>query len=284
MVTTKPFATVSYNTEAFLLDLLKSLTSSHKIEFWAFVHHMPEDDEGGRKEHIHLYIEPSKRIDTAVLRDEFKELDVTRPQDPLSCLPFRSSKFQDWYMYACHDREYLAQKAEKRRYHYKREDFKVSDEDAFNYLIKTIDLSELSPVRRLKQFRDSGMTFNQAVSQGLVPLPQLSNYKKVWDILSQPASQDYTDRGGRSNHEQDQDQDQDQGRLPDHQEQDQDQDEEVRRLYRQFNHFEDQGVCSNCGEVFPMDQLEDISEDDDPNTPKYFLCRRCSKYLFANTV
>lgn len=283
MVTTKPFSTVSYNTEAFLLDLLKSLTLSHKIEFWAFVHHMPEDDEGGKKEHIHLYIEPSKRIDTSVLRDEFKELDVTRPNDPLSCLPFRSSKFQDWYMYACHDREYLAQKAEKRRYHYKREDFKVSDEDAFNFLIKTIDLSELSPVRRLKQFKDSGMTFNEAVSQGLVPLPQLTNYKKVWEIISQPVSQDCTDRNGRPNHEQDQDQDQDQDHtIRISRSGSDDQDQEVSHLYKRFNHLDQQGVCCNCGDIYPLDQLEDIDEDDSPG--KYLLCRRCFKNVFANTV
>lgn len=201
MVTTKPFSTISYNSIEFLRSVLSTLASAHKIEFWAFIHHMPEDDEGGKKEHIHVYIEPSKRIDTSLLRDEFDELDPNNLEKPLGVLPFRSSKFQDWYMYALHDREYLAQKGESRRYHYKPEDVVASDVDALNYLIKTIDLSELSPVRRLKQFYNAGMTFNEAVARGLVPLPQFSNYQKVWAIIA--GQVDGTDRNGRPGHDED---------------------------------------------------------------------------------
>lgn len=110
MRTTKPIATISFNSPAFLKLKLEELTKAGKISFWAFIPHKPEDDEAGTKEHNHLYAEPSKMMQTDDLKAELLEFDPEHPDKPKGCLPFRTSKFADWYLYGLHDKRYLASK------------------------------------------------------------------------------------------------------------------------------------------------------------------------------
>lgn len=85
MKTIKPIATVSWNTEEFLVKQLNNLVNDHVILFWFYVKHFAESDE--KKEHIHLYLEPDIRVDTNELRSNFEELpscdssckDIIRP-------------------------------------------------------------------------------------------------------------------------------------------------------------------------------------------------------------
>ena len=67
--TTKPIATISFNSPDFLRTKLEELRDAGRISFWAFIEHKPEDDEGGKKSHCHLYIEPSKMLQTDDLKD-----------------------------------------------------------------------------------------------------------------------------------------------------------------------------------------------------------------------
>lgn len=106
MATQKPISTISYNSEAFLVEKLQSLYDSHIIQAWQYIKHKGED---GDKDHIHLRIEPNKRIDPMELTEMFKEFEKGKDK-PLGVRPWRNSKEEDWFLYAVHDSDYLSLK------------------------------------------------------------------------------------------------------------------------------------------------------------------------------
>lgn len=102
-MTDRPISTVSYNTEPFLLAKLKELTDAHIIQSWSYIKHVGED---GDKDHIHLRMEPNRRIDKMTIKEYFEEPDPDC-ELPLGCLPFRPSKEEDWMLYVVHDSTYM---------------------------------------------------------------------------------------------------------------------------------------------------------------------------------
>lgn len=104
MATQKPISTISYNSEAFLVEKLQNLYDAHIIQAWQFITHKGED---GDKDHIHLRIEPNKRIDPMELTEMFKEYEKGKDK-PLGVRPWRQSKEEDWFLYAVHDSDYLS--------------------------------------------------------------------------------------------------------------------------------------------------------------------------------
>ena len=103
MATQKPISTISYNSEAFLVEKLQSLYDAHIIQAWQYIKHKGED---GDKDHIHLRIEPNRRIDPMELTEMFKEFEKDKDK-PLGVRPWRNSKEEDWFLYAVHDSDYL---------------------------------------------------------------------------------------------------------------------------------------------------------------------------------
>lgn len=103
MATNKPISTISYNTEKFLVDKLESWYKAHIIQCYQYIKHKGED---GDKDHIHLRIEPNRRIDPMDLTQELIEPDPKNDK-PLRCRPWRPSKEEDWFLYAIHDSQYL---------------------------------------------------------------------------------------------------------------------------------------------------------------------------------
>lgn len=127
MATQKPISTISYNTEAFLREKLDSWVESHIIQAYQYICHVGED---GDKNHIHVRVEPNKKLDPMDLSDLLKEY-VKGNDKPLGVRPWRQSKEEDWYLYAVHDPDYLKLKygggdrGEKLPYQW--QDIKVSD-------------------------------------------------------------------------------------------------------------------------------------------------------------
>lgn len=195
MRTTKPISTISFNSPDFLAIKLTELTQSKIISFWSFVPHLPEDDEGGKKNHIHLYIEPSKMIQTEELRDELREPDFSTGK-PLGCLAFHTSKFGDWYLYGLHDPAYLMSKGQSRKYHYKHEDFITNDPDNLTFNVRTIDMLSVSPYQALIDAQRQGLTFSEYFSRGTIPLPQLALFERAWNLLLSGG----VNRNGHPNH------------------------------------------------------------------------------------
>lgn len=106
MATQKPISTISYNTEAFLVEHLEAWRKVHIIASYQYICHKGED---GDKDHIHLRIEPNKKLDPMDLQEQLREYQNGKSK-PLGCRPFRPSKEEDWALYAVHDKDYLALK------------------------------------------------------------------------------------------------------------------------------------------------------------------------------
>lgn len=127
MATSKPISTISYNSESFLRSKLDDLYKAHIIQAWQYFSHKGED---GDKDHIHLRIEPNKKIDPMELSDLFREF-VPGNDKPLGVRPWRPSKEEDWILYGLHDAQYLklkyggGEKGEKLPYTL--DDMQVSD-------------------------------------------------------------------------------------------------------------------------------------------------------------
>lgn len=103
MATQKPISTISYNSESFLREKLNTWLDAHIIQAYMYICHKGED---GDKDHIHLRIEPNKKLDPMDLQDELREYVLGNPK-PLGVRPFRPSKEEDWYLYVVHDEQYL---------------------------------------------------------------------------------------------------------------------------------------------------------------------------------
>lgn len=161
---------------------LGELVERGVLDFWAFVDHLPEIDE--KKSHKHLYCVPSKLFECSTLIEYLKELDLSNPNDkPLTCIACRSSKFGDWFLYACHDSAYLASKGQARKFHYTIDDFVVSDEDYFNELRHQIDMSKLNRMQRLVEAVYNGETFQSLVASGQIPIPLINQYSTAFYML-----------------------------------------------------------------------------------------------------
>lgn len=106
MATQKPISTISYNTESFLKEKLDSLIDNHTIQAYQYIFHKGED---GDKDHIHLRVEPNKRLDPMDLGELFIEYKIGEKR-PLKCLTWRPSKEEDWFLYVVHDSDYLKYK------------------------------------------------------------------------------------------------------------------------------------------------------------------------------
>lgn len=127
MATQKPISTISYNTEPFLKEKLDTWVNAHIIQSYMYICHKGED---GDKDHIHLRIEPNKKLDPMDLSEQLREFQIGNDK-PLGCRPFRPSKEEDWILYVVHDEQYLkfkyggGEKGEKLPY--KWQDIKVSE-------------------------------------------------------------------------------------------------------------------------------------------------------------
>lgn len=184
MRTTKPASTISYNSIPFLTARLNDFVKKKLLSFWAFVPHKKEDDE--TKDHIHLYVVPSKMLQTDDLRGEMAEIEGVDDKGNLrfkSCISFRSSKFDDWFLYCCHDKNYLITKGQSRKHTYSFSDFYTSDVDELHELVADIDFTSSSMISQMKEAQLQNLTWRQFFERGGVPIAQIKQYQEAWFLL-----------------------------------------------------------------------------------------------------
>lgn len=179
MITCKPFSTISYNTNDFLIMQLNELIRTKKISFWCFIEHLAESDE--LKPHKHLFIIPNGKIDTSSLDTYFEEFDIDNDK-PLKCIFFQSSRFVDFYLYTLHDADYLRSKCQDRKYHYTREEYICSNYDYFLELIHQSDFKSKT-FNNFVSMVDTGGTFRSLVRNGFVPVQFIDKYEKAYNLL-----------------------------------------------------------------------------------------------------
>lgn len=197
MRTSKPIATISYNTQEFLVHQLDALVKNHKICDYMFINHFAEEDE--RKNHIHLWIKPNTLIDTMDLQKYLTENNPTNPLKPFKCIDFRPSAVDDWILYSQHYKPYLASKGEAREYHYTKDDFIYNDEDTFedlyNHAFKGSEWAKRNQI--LQALNEGSINPTSLILNGTVPLnmaSQLNAFKYMQTHYR-------LDRGGHDNHE-----------------------------------------------------------------------------------
>lgn len=199
MKTTKPISTISYNSEAYFELKMNELLKAGIISFWAFIKHDGEinDEVRDAKDHIHAYIEPAKSIQTEDLRKMLQEIDFMNPGKPLGCMPFNSSKFQDWYLYSIHDIDYLASKGLVKQFYYSLDDVKTSDEDYLYYKVRSIDTTDRTPIKKIKEAVKVGMSWPEMVEKGVVPVAQIHQYSLAYQALIESKKDKQMDDNGR---------------------------------------------------------------------------------------
>ena len=161
MRTSGPISTISYNTEEFLKSRLNKMQKDRLIEFWAYIRHDAEpdlEDECAGKEHRHLYIIPAKCIQTEDIKDTLVEPDPNNTK-PLGVISFRKSEWDDWYLYAIHDPDYLRAKKRIKVYHYSDSDIITSDRDYMNLLISEVTRIPMNVYENMKFYIASGLSF-----------------------------------------------------------------------------------------------------------------------------
>lgn len=198
MRTSKPIATISYNSQEFLIMKLEELIKNHKICDYMFINHFAEEDE--KKNHIHLWVKPNTLIDTMDLQKFLTELNPDNPTKPFKCIDFRLSAVDDWILYNQHYEPYLASKGEARQYHYTKDDFIYNDEDTFDDLYNhAFKGSEWAKRNQILQALSEGITDPiKLIQNGTLPLNQASQLNAYMYMRTHYGK---TDRGGREGHE-----------------------------------------------------------------------------------
>lgn len=207
MKTSKPISTISYNTERFLAEKIYYWKKQGLIEYGMWIKHEPDVD--GKKEHFHVYLQPSKLIQTEFLVDDSIEIDTNwKPLDEkfLSVLSedeqkkeieahekkryfkmnvFHSSKPDDWILYAIHDEKYLTQKNLSRNCHYEIGDIKATCDDTLNEMIsQAYDKNNNKLEFRIIEAIKKEMTWSQIVGSGMIPIRQMAGARLYYMALT----------------------------------------------------------------------------------------------------
>ncbi len=184
MNTSKPISTISFNTENFLYSKLNELVDNRTLSFYAYIKHYGEPNESNdtRKDHYHIYAEPNKRIDTSALKAEFIEA-LSTYEAPLKCMPFQSSKFDDWYYYCLHDPLYLARKGMSRQYSYQYKDIITNEADYLIEKVNSINTFEYNSYVDISEYQNRGYTFEQYIIAKNIHPMQIKAFCTAWEIV-----------------------------------------------------------------------------------------------------
>lgn len=220
MQTSKPISTISYNTEDFLVNVLEDLLRTHIIDFYMYIQHIGEIDLFGEqeKDHIHLFVIPNKRINTADLdkffiqpvsyyprlsaiqeqttledvknsRENIKTPETNfykRETKPLKCISWVVSKSDDWILYVLHDKNYLLSKFEERQIEYKYTDLRSSDsEDLRRKYRMAYQSSGYAKACNLYNYARSGGSINDLMRIGAIPVNQIEHYDTFFKVARQ---------------------------------------------------------------------------------------------------
>ena len=183
MRTRKPISTISYNSPDFLRNKIEYWKKIGWIEFGMWIRHEPDEDN--KKVHYHVFLQPAKLIQTMDLENESCELDPENPDKPLKMITFRISKESDWVLYGLHDKDYLASKGLTRNKHYDIEDIQATDYDTLGDIITQVrDGLKGKLETRILDAIALGMSWQDLVLSGLIPLRYLHSAKLMYDTIN----------------------------------------------------------------------------------------------------
>lgn len=141
---------------------------------------------------------PGIPVDCRQLRNEFIEFNKSSKL-PLGFMPIRNNtKWDDWYLYDIHDKEYLFSKGQSREYHYDDKDMVRSDDTYYWDSVSRIDRTRINPLGEVIRAAQSGISFADFVTNHPLSLLQVRSAQFVFE---QVAGKTGLDRAGRTDHE-----------------------------------------------------------------------------------
>lgn len=189
-MTKLPQSTISFNTADFLKSVLDSMIKDGKLQSYIYIVHQAEEDT--KKDHIHLLAIPAKTINPVKFRKEFSEPCLNGLD--LGCLPFKTSKLNDWLLYAMHYPPYLISKGLQRVYNYTLEDFVSNEPHEFIDQCFSDACESLVNVR-INTFLDhikNGSSFGATLAEGLVPPSQVIFYEKLFKTYARKCNTNFS--------------------------------------------------------------------------------------------
>lgn len=206
MRTSSPLTALSYVPLGTLVSRLSSLSAHGYLDFWGLIPHKGERLDFGiladssvpalldaprDKDHIHLYLQPGRLIDTSSLDDVEKGLSCIDPTNPipLKTVGWRKCKsFLDWYLYNLHYDPYLRTKLETKEFHYSPSDFVWSDLSvAQMYVQEALSSSSFAKQMRIRDFLSSGGSVSQLAFKGVISPGEAFAYRTYGDLYSRGA-------------------------------------------------------------------------------------------------
>lgn len=189
MRTSKAISTISYNTDDFLKGKIDYWKQIGLIEFGMWIRHDPEQDE--KKSHCHVYLKPAKLIQTMDLEMDSCEIDPANPEKPLKMISFRASEESDWLLYAIHDPNYLIEKGLEREIIYSFDDIQTTCQDTLTDIISHMNDKRKGRLEyRIMDCINRGMSWNQIVGSGIIPLRQMGGAKIMYSAMTHQADID----------------------------------------------------------------------------------------------
>ena len=180
MRTRRLISTVSFNTVRFVEITCERLRGSGVIELAYWVKHRPETDE--KKEHVHVCMLPARVLDTMELEKKFCEL-VPGESEPRGVLPFRISKFADWFLYCSHNAGYLSSKGQSRVWSYSIEDFGATSRERLLEDVKMIDERPFRVWSLIRVAVASGQSWDDLMASGGIPPHNWLFYKEMFNAV-----------------------------------------------------------------------------------------------------
>lgn len=130
IITSSLISTICYDDVLDPSVVIKRLRDMESIDFGLWIKHKPDEDD--KKEHYHILLQPSSRVDTNLLRNSFFCGSNGDGQSVYSCLPFRKTlDINHWLLYSLHDENYLNSKMQERKFHYCIGDLKSTEDEDF---------------------------------------------------------------------------------------------------------------------------------------------------------
>lgn len=200
MQTIRTISNISYNTIDHFQGVIYDLLRRGVIEWAYWICHKADTDE--TKDHIHFVLKPSKRLDTALLRKEFMEIDKNSPL-PLSCTSKwnYTNSMDDWLLYAVHDTAYLMSKGQLRNITYSFDDLQSTDTDALRNDWNSIDRTKYLRLQFIENAVNDQVPFAVLVQQGVVPIAQRAQFEAQYNALIRLKYGDMSSGGRKIAHE-----------------------------------------------------------------------------------
>lgn len=178
MTTSCPISTIAYASDDQINYCFQQLVSVGVISSFAFIRHNFDN----KKEHCHVLCIPAKRI----ILDDFAFIPSVEDPSVNALKPFRKSSFNDWFLYAIHDRWYCSAKGILNKHEYDISDFYFSTDDlkieAQDALAWSFSVNR-SPIDRMAEIYLSGGSVIDAMRELHVAFGAMGSFCRAWQEL-----------------------------------------------------------------------------------------------------